>query len=223
VSAAGQTLDAGEAGCQLLLISPQRLKADPFARQLADALAQGGVAGFLLRLQADATATRAAAAVLAPVCAEHGVALILQDDLELVLELGADGLHLGGGARKLEAARATLGRERILGVSCGASRHLAMVAGEHGADYIAFGDPGEPPGPELVELIGWWSELFVLPCLAEADITAETCAPLVVAGTDFIAGTRAVWQHPRGPAEGVRALRQAIDDALAGRARGASG
>ena len=216
-------LDSGEAGCQLLLISPPHLEPDPFARQLADALLQGGVAGFLLRLQAGATAIRAAAAALAPVCAEHGVALILQDDLELALELGADGLHLGSGASKLEAARAALGRERILGVSCGTSRHLAMVAGEQGADYIAFGDPGEPPDPELVELIGWWSEVFVLPCLAEADITTETCVPLVGAGADFIAGARAVWQHPKGPAQGVRALQRAIEDALASDVRGVPG
>jgi thiamine-phosphate pyrophosphorylase len=223
VSAAGQTLDTSEAGCQLLLISPQRLDPDPFARQLADALSQGGVAGFLLRLEPDATSLRTACAALLPVCAEHGVALILQDDLGLALELGADGLHLGGGARKLEAARTALGRKRILGVSCGGSRHLAMVAGEQGADYIAFGDPGEPPDPELVELVRWWSELFVLPCLAEADITAETCVPLVGAGTDFIAGTRAVWEHPEGPAQGVLALRRAIDEALRGRARGVPG
>jgi thiamine-phosphate pyrophosphorylase len=223
VSAAGPTLDASEAGCQLLLISPRRLDPGPFARQLADALSQGGVAGFLLRVKSDATSLRTACAALLPICAEHGVALILQDDVELALELGADGLHLAGGARDLSAARAALGHERILGVSCGGSRHVAMVAGEQGADYIAFGNPGEPPNPELVELIGWWSELFVLPCLAEADITAATCAPVVGAGADFIAGTRAVWQHPRGPAEAVRALRRAIDDALAGRARAASG
>ena len=223
MSAAGQTLDAGEAGCQLLLISPKRLDPDPFARQLADALSEGGAAGFLLRLEADAAAIQAAAAVLAPVCAEHAVALLLQDDLELAIGLGADGLHLGGAALEPGAARAALGDERILGVSCVRSRHLAMVAGEQGADYIAFGDPDEPPDPELVELIGWWSELFVLPCLAEADITAETCARLVGAGADFIAGARAVWQHPKGPGQGVRALRQAIDDALASRTRGVPG
>jgi thiamine-phosphate pyrophosphorylase len=223
VSAAGPTLDASEAGCQLLLISPRRLDPGPFARQLADALSQGGVAGFLLRLEPDVTSLRTTCAALMPVCAEHGVALILHGDLDLALELGADGLHLGGEAMKLEAARAALGRERIVGVSCGASRHLAMVAGERGADYIAFGDPGEPPDPELVELVGWWSELFVLPCLAEADITAETCVPLVGAGADFIAGTRAVWEHPEGPAQGVLALRRAIDEALRGRARGVPG
>jgi thiamine-phosphate pyrophosphorylase len=223
VSRAEETLDTGEAGCELLLISPKRLEPEPFARQLADALAQGGVAGFVLRLEAGVQAIRAAAAALAPVCAAHAVAFILQDDLELALELGADGLHLGGGVKELGRARAALGRERILGVSCGASRHAAMLAGEQDADYIAFGVPGEPPDPGVVELVRWWSELFVLPCLAEADITTETCAPLVGAGADFIAGTRAVWQHPNGPAQGVRALRQVIDQALAGGARGTPG
>jgi thiamine-phosphate pyrophosphorylase len=223
VSRAEETLDKGEAGCQLLLISPKRLEPEPFSGQLANALAQGGVAGFLLRLEAGATAIRAAAAALAPVCAEHAVAFIVQDDLELALELGADGLHLSGGTRQLAAARAALGPERILGVSCGVSRHGAMLAGEQGADYIAFGVPGEPPDPGVVELVRWWSELFVLPCLAEADITTETCPPLVGAGADFIAGMDAVWQHPNGPAQGVLALRQVIDEALRRRARGPSG
>ena len=221
MSAAGETPDTAEAGCQLLLIGPWRLEPEPFVRQLADALAQGGVAGFVLRMEADRAAVRAAASALAPVCAAHAVAFIVQDDRDLALEVGADGLHLSA-PQEVAAARAALGGERILGVSCGGSKHLAMVAGEQGADYIALGDPGGPPDAELVELIGWWSGVFVLPCLAEADITAETCGPLVDAGADFVAGMEAVWQHPQGPAQGVLALRQAIGEVLGRRVRGAS-
>ena len=205
-----ETLGPGEAGCRLFLISPPRLVAATFAERLDAALAPGEVAGFLLRLEGSEHASLAeAAARLRAVCAARAVAFLIQAEVERALELAADGVHLVD-ARAVAAARATLGPERLLGVSCGASRHLAMVAGEAGADYIAFGDPGRPPDAETIELIRWWSGLFVLPCLAESDNDAGTSGRLARAGADFVGVSRAVWEHPVGVAEGITAMRLAI-------------
>ena len=113
----------------------------------------------------------------------------------------------------MQAARATLGRERILGVSCGASRDAAMVAGEQGADYVAFGNLGRRPGPEVYELLRWWSDLFLLPCLAEVAATVDDCAQLVRAGADLVAAREGVWTDPEGAAAAVRRLRGALDAA----------
>ena len=152
------------------------------------------------------------AARLRPVraaCAKHGTAFLVRDHVRLALEIGADGVHLGGAA-DVQASRAALGRERILGVSCGRSRDAAMVAGEAGADYVGFGELGQPAGHELYELVEWWSELFVLPCLAEAAVTERDCAALARAGADFVAAGERVWSDPAGAAAAVRRWREAL-------------
>ena len=88
-------------------------------------------------------------------CAEADTACLVRDHVGLALEIGADGVHLWGGAADVPARRAALGRERILGMSCGRSRDAAMIAGEAGADYIGFGDLGQRPGHEVFGLLEW--------------------------------------------------------------------
>lgn len=207
-------LEPAEAGCQLFLISPPALDPAAFAAELDAALAAGGSAAFLLRLASPERATIAAAAAhLRPVCSARGVAFLLQDEVDLALTLGADGVHLGA-PEGVPAARAALGRERILGASCGGSRDAAVVAGEAGADYIAFGAPGRPheapPGAAVIELIAWWSGLFVLPCLVDGDTALDDCRVLAGAGADFIGVSSAVWRHPAGPAQAILDLQRAI-------------
>jgi thiamine-phosphate pyrophosphorylase len=205
--------------CQLYLISPEQ-PANGFAAELAAALGAGGrVAAFQLRLKgADDAAVLDWAARLAPVCRDHGVAFILNDRADLAVRCGADGVHLGQSDGSVAAARRLLGREAQIGVTCHASRHLAMEAGEAGADYVAFGSffpsptkaSEHRPEPEILE---WWSRTMVLPCVAIGGITALNARPLVEAGADFLAVSSAVWEHPAGPAAGVRAF-----DALLGAA-----
>lgn len=152
-------------------------------------------------------------APLRTLCAKHATAFIVRDRLGLALEMGADGVHLGIGAGDVQATRAALGKERILGVSCGGSRDAAMVAGEQGADYVAFGDLGQRPGPEIYELLQWWSDLFVLPCLAEVATTVDDCPRLARAGADLVAAGEGVWTDPEGAAVVVRRFREALQAA----------
>ncbi len=134
---------------------------------------------------------------------------------------GADGVHVGQSDAAYNEARQIVGADRIVGVTCHDSRHLAMEAGEAGADYVAFGaffptrtkSTTTRPEPELLY---WWNRLMTIPSVAIGGITAENCTPLVEAGADFLAVVSAVWDHPSGPAAGVRALNEAI--ARAGRA-----
>ena len=96
-----------------------------------------------------------------------------------------------------DEARALMGPDAMLGVTCKGSRDLAMQAGEDGADYVAFG-AFFPSGTKDVtrfidpEILHWWSELMELPCCAIGGITAENCAPLVQAGRGF---PRGGWLH----------------------------
>lgn len=201
--------------CQLYLISPPAIGAD-FFDQLAAALDGGKAAAFQLRLKGvDEDAIARAAEPLQKLCAEREIAFIINDSAALAKRLGADGVHLGQGDGDPREARRLLGPAVQIGVTCHDSRHLAMEAGEAGADYVAFGafyptatkETHHRPDPSI---LGWWTALFELPCVAIGGITADNAAPLVKAGADFLAVSGAVWNHPEGPGAGVAAFAQAL-------------
>jgi thiamine-phosphate pyrophosphorylase len=206
--------------CQLYLISPLDVSGG-FPDRLARALDAGPVAAFQFRVK-DVPEHEAArlAEPLQRICADREVAFIVNDSIGLARRLGADGVHLGQQDGSVADARARLGKAAQIGVTCHDSRHLAMEAGEAGADYVAFGAffPSSTKDTKHVaepELLHWWSMLFELPCVAIGGITAANCAPLVAAGADFLAVSHAVWGGDE--AEGVRALMEAIEQALAER------
>jgi thiamine-phosphate pyrophosphorylase len=203
---------------RLYLLTPPALP-DParFASEdLARALDAGEVAALQIRLKdaGDDAVLRTAEAIL-PVAQGRGVAVLMNDRMDLAKRSGCDGVHLGQEDGDVAAARRLLGAEATIGVTCHASRHLAMEAGEAGADYVAFG-AFYPTGTKEVrhraepEIIEWWSAMFELPCVAIGGITPANCAPLVRAGADFLAVVGAVWSHPEGPAAGVRKMEAAI-------------
>jgi thiamine-phosphate pyrophosphorylase len=132
------------------------------------------------------------------ICGDRDVAFIVNDSIALAKRLGADGVHLGQKDGTVGEARDKLGRTAQIGVTCHASRHLAMEAGEAGADYVAFG-AFFPTTTKAVEhhaepeILTWWQTLFELPCVAIGGITPDNCAPLIAAGADFLAVSGAVW------------------------------
>jgi thiamine-phosphate pyrophosphorylase len=197
--------------CQLYLISPPRIAAD-FSEHLKAALGGGPVAAFQLRLKGAADdEILAAAERLMPICAESEVAFILNDRMDLAKACGADGVHLGQGDGDPREARRLLGPSAQIGVTCHDSRHLAMEAGEAGADYVAFGAFFPTSTKETVHrpdpvILGWWSRVFEIPCVAIGGITPENGRVLVEAGADFIAVSSAVWNAEEGPAAAVAAF-----------------
>ena len=99
----------------------------------------------------------------------------------------------------------------IVGVTCHDSRHLAMEAADAGADYVAFGaffptQTKEPKTQADSELLRWWSETTVVPCVAIGGITVANAPALVEAGADFLAVSSGVWEHADGPQAAVRAF-----------------
>ncbi|CAO3354173.1 thiamine phosphate synthase [Azospirillum sp. A26] len=211
-----------EPACRLYLVTPPALEPAAFAPILAEALDAGDVACVQLRLKdCSEDDIRRACDVLRPIAQERDVAFILNDHPRLAREAGCDGVHVGQTDTPYRDARKIMGNDAIVGVTCHDSRHLAMIAGEEGADYVAFGAffPTATKTAEYKaepELLSWWSELMEVPCVAIGGITAENCAPLVTAGADFLAVVNAVWGHPQGPGAGVRALNAAVEAALAG-------
>jgi thiamine-phosphate pyrophosphorylase len=194
--------------CQLYLISPPTID-DGFVARLARALAAGPIAAFQLRLKGLSDHDIAALAPpLQTVCDRAGVAFIVNDSMGLAKRLKADGVHLGQGDGDPRAARDLLGPAAQIGVTCHDSRHLAMEAGEAGADYVAFGafyptttkETAHRPDPSI---LGWWSTLFEVPCVAIGGITPDNARPLIAAGADFLAVSGAVWNDPAGEAAAV--------------------
>lgn len=195
--------------CQLYLISPLDVTGG-FADRLRRALDAGPVAAFQFRVK-DVDQHQAAklAEPLQRICADAEVAFIVNDSISLAKRLGADGVHLGQGDGDAREARVILGPNVQIGVTCHDSRHLAMEAGEAGADYVAFGafypttTKTTEHRPEPV-ILSWWSALFEIPCVAIGGITPANAAPLVQAGADFLAVSHAVWGSDE--AEAVRAF-----------------
>ncbi len=203
--------------CRLYLITPPALDdLAAFAALAEAALAAGDVAALQIRLKDAPDAELAAAvAALAPAARRRGVSLILNDRPDLAARLDCDGVHIGQQDGTVAAARALVGPDRIVGVTCHASRDLAMSAAEAGADYVAFGaffptaTKLTEHRPEL-EILEIWQESMLTPCVAIGGITVENCRPLVAAGADFIAVSAGVWSHPDGPAAAVAQFNSAI-------------
>lgn len=203
---------------QLYLISPLDVTGD-FPRRLARALDAGpGLAtAFQFRVKGvDQHEAARLAEPLQEICAEREVAFIVNDSIALAKRLKADGVHLGQKDGDPREAREALGFKAQIGVTCHDSKHLAMEAGEAGADYVAFGaffpsatKPSEfRPQPEL---LSWWARLFEIPCVAIGGITPANCGELVEAGADFLAVSGAVWSGDE--AQAVRDFAAAIERA----------
>lgn len=135
---------------------------------------------------------RAQAAELLRICRANGARLIVNDDLALALELGADGVHLGRDDGNLGQARAALGPGRILGVSCYDDLASAEVAAAAGADYLAFGSVfASSTKPQAVRaslaLLGEAKRRFALPIAAIGGITLSNAPQALAAGADLLA------------------------------------
>ena len=199
---------------KLYLISPQDVSGH-FRDRLKAALDAGLASAFQLRVKnTDEHQLARLAAPLQRICADADVAFIVNDSVSLAKRLGADGVHLGQSDGDVRDARAILGPAAQIGRTCHDSRHLAMEAGEEGADYVAFGafyptttKPSDyRPEPAI---LSWWSALFEIPCVAIGGITPDNARPLVEAGADFLAVCQAVW-GANDPEAAVRAFEDVL-------------
>ena len=195
---------------KLYLISPQQV-GGAFPDRLRAALEPGVASVFQLRVKdVDEHVLVRLAEPLQRICADAGVAFIVNDSIALAKRIGADGVHLGQSDGEIRDARALLGPSAQIGKTCHDSRHFAMDAGEAGADYVAFGafyptttkPSNYRPDPSI---LSWWSALFEIPCVAIGGITADNAKPIVDAGADFLAVCQAVWGK-EDPAAAVTAF-----------------
>lgn len=207
---------------RLYLISPPDVpEAAAFLALLEQVLATGMVTAVQLRLkrpgeaQSDPGLLGALARDAVPLIQSAGAVAIINDLPDIAVETGADGVHLGQSDMRVKDARARLGPDALIGATCHASRHLAMEAGEAGADYVAFGafyptntkDTEHRPDPDI---LAWWQDVMEIPCVAIGGIVPENAAPLIRAGVDFLAVSAGVWNHADGPVAAVKAFGEVI-------------
>ena len=207
---------------RVYLITPPQIDLDDFVPLLNKTLAAGDVACLQLRLkQADGRAVddtdiSAAIEAIKPIAMAHDVALLINDRPDLVHRHDLDGVHIGQDDMPYKQAREMLGEAKIIGVTCHNSKHKAMLAGDAGADYVAFGafyetETKNTQSVATPELLSWWQELMEPPCVAIGGLTPDNAAPLITAGADFIALSSGVWRHPQGPEAAIIALNELLD------------
>ncbi|NVK20426.1 MAG: thiamine phosphate synthase [Methylocystaceae bacterium] len=194
----------------LYLITPPKIDLDPFADILAKTLDAGDVACVQLRLKdVSDDVIKKACEKLCPLVQERDIAFVLNDRPDLAKEMGCDGVHVGQEDTPYKKAREIMGKDAIVGVTCHDSKHLAMLAGEQGADYVAFGafyptQTKEPKAKAEPWILNWWSSMFEIPCVAIGGITVDNAPPLIEEGADFLAVSGGVWDHPEGPEKAVQ-------------------
>jgi thiamine-phosphate pyrophosphorylase len=182
--------------CRLYLQLPGTLTAKLEA-QLAQALAKADVACVLLGHDAQAI-DQDRAGQLIDLVQTAGAACLIETDVVLAESLGADGVHLAADPDSYRAARALLGDSASIGVGCGLKRHEAMLLAELGADYVAFAPSSSSNIDDVddcAELIAWWAEIFVVPCVAYNIDGTDTAQKLAALGADFIAPSKLIWQE----------------------------
>lgn len=146
-----------------------------------------------------------------------GVACLIENDIDAAERLGADGVHIPADPDLYARARAVLGQSANIGVACGLDRHQAMELAEAGADYVAFGAENGTIDhfDQCTELLAWWSEIFVVPCVAWNAANVAHTEHFARAGADFIAPPAAIWHDDAALAtiadmdEALRAMRSA--------------
>lgn len=201
---------------RLYLAIPATLEAAQL-HDIYDVLTKADVAAVLLRLPAsDPRTLTERVKAFAAVVQASGAALLVDGHADLVARGGADGAHLTG-IDAMQEARPSLQPQRIAGVGGLPTRHDAMLAGEAGVDYVLFGEPdrdGARPSIEAVaERVGWWAELFEIPCVGFAG-SLEEAAIIAAAGADFVLVENCIWSDLRGAAAALMDAGQAIGQGL---------
>ncbi len=210
---------------RLYLITPPQIEDVPtFVDQFRAAVQGGDVASLQIRLkkgdEIDLAATRAVAQAVKRICTAEHIALFVNDSPQLARALQVDGVHLGMEDMDIAEARDLIGPDMIIGATCKNSKHQAMIAGETGADYVAFGafhptSTKADTTPADPEILTWCQMFLTLPCVAIGGITLTNAAPLLAAGADFLAVSSGVWDHQDGPAAAVAMFNRIIDESMA--------
>lgn len=182
----------------LYLVTPDQDDTEALLAATAQALQGGAVLVQYRHKQATPALRLIQARALLDLCRSHGVPFVINDHLDLCLEIGADGLHVGGTDATVASVRAALGPDRIVGASCYGDLELARQSVVQGASYVAFGGfyPSRVKKYAVttpLSIIGDARASLPVPVVVIGGMTAENAAPLVHAGADMVAAISSVY------------------------------
>lgn len=187
---------------ELYLITPENPDPEGFAALLMGVLSAAEVAAILVRRGTlDDGAYARLAERLVNVGQGAGSAVLVEDDIALARRIGADGVHVTGGANAVREAAAALRPALIVGAGNARSRHDAMTLGELDVDYVFFGPLGGETDPQAAELAQWWAETFEVPAVLSDPGATDADSR----GAEFLALSTSIWSSP-APAEAMRAI-----------------
>ena len=198
----------------LYAVTPESLSGDKLVERVAGALTGGARVVQYRDKSSDSEQRRRDAERLLELCQRHGAPLVINDDVALARQIGADGVHVGKDDADIEVARHELGDDAIIGVSCYNQIRLALDAQAAGASYIAFGSffPSlTKPGAvrATTELVAEGRASIHVPIVGIGGITAENAPALLAAGVDSLAVVNAVFGHD--PEKGAAAFATLFD------------
>lgn len=211
-------MSRGELNGLYVITDTTRFQRDALVEAVSEAIHGGARIVQYRDKSGDAERRRDEAAALAELCRHHGRVFIVNDDVALATEVGADGVHLGREDAPLTDTRARFqaaGLDAIIGVSCYADRLRAERAAAEGADYLAFGamfpSPTKPHAPGApAEVLGWARERLGRPVCGIGGITAANVGDLMPHRPDMIAVISEVFAAPD-----IRAAAETMAQAMA--------
>lgn len=199
--------------CQIYLLTPPKIEdLDAFAADFEAAISAAPVACLQIRLKdTPDTEIEQIYKKLAPIARIQQTLILINDNVGIAAQCGADGVHLGQQDMKINLAKPLLSDDAIIGVTCHNSKDLAFEAGLAGANYVAFGsffksETKPDASPADLELLSWWNETMEIPCVAIGGITTQNARAVIEAGANYIAVSSGVWDHKDGPAAAVKQL-----------------
>jgi len=197
---------------KIYLISPPNIDLKNFSIQLNQALKTNLVPIFQLRLKDYSHKDiEVYAKELMKICRDNNCLFILNDNFELAINLGCDGVHLGIDDINKNIIKNNWPKNFLMGSSCYDSKHLAMESAEIGFDYLSFGAFFESKtkisrGKPDISIINWASEILNLPVVAIGGINADNCGIFAKNNIDLIAVISFVWQHSSGVKKALEEL-----------------
>ncbi|MGV6872521.1 thiamine phosphate synthase [Pseudochelatococcus sp. B33] len=200
---------------QIFLIAPPITDVAAALERLGAACATGDVAAIVLSFAtSDEREQIRQLKAIAPALQKAGTAVLVAASPSVAARGGADGVHVAARGEAVDEAVDALKPERIVGVGGLHTRHEAMTIGEADIDYLLFGEPfpdgGLPDFETTLERVGWWAEIFAVPCVGFAP-DLDSVGAIAATGAEFVGLGHAVWSHADGPAAAIAQARAIID------------
>ena len=202
---------------RLFLVTPPSFDTADMSTRLEAAFQGGDVACVLIYMPSSSSKDiQKAAETLVPVIQAAGAAAIVYADTQAAGRSGADGVHIDSSLDDVKLAVESFQPARIVGAGGTKLKHEDMETAETGIDYLFFGrldlEEQDEAHPKTISKADWWSELFEAPCVALSGKTMASVEAAAATGADFVALKDAVWSHPEGPGEAVRAANAILEN-----------